>query len=113
MKYDLTIIGAGPAGLSFARSLANTGHTVAMVEKLSIAALSNPAFDGRDIALTHKSVKLLRELDVWSRIDVDAIHSISEARVLDGTSPYFLTLEIKNDSVEALGYIVTRITQNR
>jgi ubiquinone biosynthesis UbiH/UbiF/VisC/COQ6 family hydroxylase len=107
MKYDLTIIGAGPAGLSFARSLANTGHNVALVERLSNAALGNPAFDGRDIALTHKSVKLLRELDVWSRIDTDAIHPICEARVLDGASPYFLSFDSKNDSVEALGYIVS------
>jgi ubiquinone biosynthesis UbiH/UbiF/VisC/COQ6 family hydroxylase len=107
MKYDITIIGAGPAGLSFARSLASTDLRVVMVEKLPKAALSNPPFDGRDIALTHKSVKILRALGAWSRIRTDAIYPIREARVLDGTSPYFLSFDSKKDSVEALGYIVS------
>ncbi len=107
MKHDISIIGAGPAGLSFARSLASTDLNVVMIEKLPRAALSEPAFDGRDIALTHKSVKILRALGVWSRIHTDAIYPIREARVLDGTSPYFLSFDNKKDSVEALGYIVS------
>ncbi len=107
MKHDISIIGAGPAGLSFARSLASADLNVVMLEKLPRAALSRPAFDGRDIALTHKSVKILRALGVWSRIHTDAISPIREARVLDGTSPYFLSVDNKKDSVEALGYIVS------
>ncbi len=107
MKYDITIIGAGPAGLSFARSLANTSLNVVMIEKLPRAVLCDPAFDGRDIALTHKSVKILRELGVWPRIPADSIHPIKEARVLDGASPYFLNFDSENDCVEALGYIVS------
>lgn len=107
MKYDISIIGAGPAGLSFARSLASTDLKVALIEKLPKGALSDPAFDGRDIALTHKSVKILRALGVWPRIHTDAIYPIREARVLDGTSPYFLSFDSKKDSVEALGYIVS------
>lgn len=35
MKCDVIIIGAGPAGLSFACSLANTGLNVVIIEKLS------------------------------------------------------------------------------
>ena len=107
VKHDISIIGAGPAGLSFARSLANTDLKVVVLEKLPRAALSDPAFDGRDIALTHKSVKTLRELGVWSRIHTGAIYPIREARVLDGASPYFLSFGSKKDSVEALGYIVS------
>ena len=107
MKQDITVIGAGPAGLSFARSLANSGLKVKVIEKLPKATLRAPAFDGRDIALTHKSVRILRELGVWSRIPDDAIHPIKEARVLDGASPYFMHFDSTNDSVEALGYIVS------
>ncbi len=54
MTHDIIIIGAGPAGLSFARSLANTGLQVVMIEKLPRAELSAPAFDVRDIALNHQ-----------------------------------------------------------
>ncbi len=107
MKHDVTIVGAGPAGLSFARSLADTGLQVLMIEKRSSAELSAPAFDGRDIALTHKSVKILKELGIWSRIDADAIGPIRQARVLDGTSPYFLNFDRGNEFVEPLGYIIS------
>ena len=78
-----------------------------MIEKLPRTALSGPAFDGRDIALTHKSVKTLKALGVWSRIHTDTIYPIREARVLDGASPYFLSFDSKKDSVQALGYIVS------
>ena len=33
-RFDIIIAGAGPAGLSFARSLAGTGLKIALVEKL-------------------------------------------------------------------------------
>jgi len=93
MKQHVTIVGAGPAGLSFARSLANTGLQVVMIEKRPRIELSTPAFDGRDIALTHRSVKILKQLGVWSRIDANAIGPIRQARVLDGTSQYFLNFD--------------------
>ncbi len=62
MKYDIIIIGAGPAGLSFACSLANTNLKVLIIEKLSKDELRAPAVDGRDIALTHLSIKILKNL---------------------------------------------------
>ncbi len=86
MKYDIVIIGGGPAGLSFARSLANTDLNIVIIERSARKNLADPAFDGRDIALTHLSVKLLKELGAWSRIPSDCISPIKEARVLDGTS---------------------------
>ncbi|MEE8388904.1 MAG: FAD-dependent monooxygenase, partial [Acidiferrobacterales bacterium] len=107
MKHDVTIIGAGPAGLGFARSLANTGLHAVIVEKQSAAELSAPAFDGRDIALTHRSVRILKELGAWSRIDADEIGSIRQAKVFDGTSQYFLNFERGNESVEPLGFIIS------
>lgn len=107
MKNQVTIIGAGPAGLGFARSLANTGLQVVIIEKQSAAELSAPEFDGRDIALTHRSVKILKELGAWSRIDADAIGSIRQAKVFDGTSQYFLNFERRKETTEPLGYIIS------
>ena len=107
MKHHVTIIGAGPAGLGFARSLANTGLQVVIIEKQSAAELKAPAFDGRDIALTHRSVRIMKQLGVWSRIDADAIGSIRQAKVFDGTSQYFLNFERGQETTEPLGYIIS------
>ena len=107
MTYDIVIVGAGPAGLSFARSLANTGLRIALVEKQSSEQLAAPEFDGRDIALTHLSVHLLKELGIWARFEPDDRPPIKAARVLDGTSPYCLKFDSENYSVDALGFLVS------
>ena len=107
MTYDIVIVGAGPAGLSFARSLANTGLRIALVEKQSSEQLAAPEFDGRDIALTHLSVHLLKELGIWARFEATDRPPINKARVLNGTSPYCLTIDSEQNSVDALGFIVS------
>ena len=84
-SYDVTIVGAGPAGRCFARTLSKRGLSVALLEKQSRTVLENPAIDGRDIALTHFSRNMLEELGVWEHIHADAISTIREARVFDGT----------------------------
>lgn len=107
MKQDIIIIGAGPAGLAFARSLADTGLKVTMIERSPLEQLKAPVFDGRDIALTNLSVKLLQGLGIWSRIQESDISPIKQARVLDGASPYFLDFDSAEDDIEALGYLVS------
>ncbi len=106
MKYDILVIGAGPAGLSFVRSFKDSGLKILVIEKSSMNSLRNPAPDGREIALTHLSVKLMQDLGAWSRIPSKAISPIREARVLNGNSPYFLNFDSKNVAGDALGYLV-------
>jgi len=107
MTYDIIIVGAGPAGLSFAQSLANSGLTIALIEKQTREQLAAPEFDGRDIALTHLSVRILKDLGIWSRFEPEEKPPIIKAKVLDGTSPYCLDFDSDRDSIEALGYIVS------
>ena len=107
IKCDVAVIGAGPAGLSFARSLASTGLNIILADKLPERVLANPPMDGRDIALTHLSVEILKELDVWPLFPARSISAIKEARVLNGQSPYFLHLDHNDTDKSALGYIVS------
>jgi len=80
---DVIVIGAGPAGLCLARALDGTGLRVTVLEREDEASLRAPKFDGREIALTQRSVRLLRDLAIWQRLPPDECHPLCEARVFD------------------------------
>lgn len=106
MRNHVIIIGGGPAGLALAGRLANTAARVTIVERQSIDALADPAPDGRDIALTHRSVAILRALGAWRLIPRDEIHPLRAARVLNGRS--LLALSFTPDAADSdrLGHLV-------
>ena len=104
--FDVIIIGAGPAGLSLAGSLAAQGLSIALVERMPAAALQNPSFDGREIALTHFSVELLRGLGAWERIPLALIAPLCEAHVLNGSAAHALRLSPGRAQGERLGHLV-------
>lgn len=84
MQHDLLIIGAGPAGLSLARALRASGQRIGLIEQASREALENPAFDGREIALTQRSAQHLRQLGIWPLLGDENIAPLRDALVLDG-----------------------------
>ncbi|MDR1076409.1 MAG: 5-demethoxyubiquinol-8 5-hydroxylase UbiM [Xanthomonadaceae bacterium] len=88
MNYDITIIGAGPVGLSLAKAFADMQLRVALVERQPEANLSDPAFDGREIALTHASMRLMRELGLWRHIPESEISPLRSAKVMNGDSAH-------------------------
>ena len=106
-KRDIVIIGAGPAGLSLACSLADTNLKITVIEKQSVKHLSLQSYDGREIALTNFSKKMLQNIGVWKRISSDLISPIKEAKVLDGNSSYALHFDSHKVHKEALGYLVS------
>ena len=107
MKYDIIIIGAGPAGLSFARSLADTGLKIVLIEKNSKKVLANPPYDGREIALTHLSHKLMTDLGMWKLIPDGQHFKIRDAKVINGDSPYTLDFDHSEAGKENLGFMVS------
>ena len=104
LMFDVVVVGAGPAGLAFTRSLAGAGLSVALIEGQHEAALRDPAFDGREIALTHHSMRLLKSLGVWDRVPAAEISDLREARVLDGGSAFALTFGA--DGADRLGVLI-------
>lgn len=89
MNNNVLIVGAGPAGLCLSLALAARGLQVDIVERQPLEALAAPAFDGREIALTHGSVRQLRELGVWDHIPAEGRAPLRRARVMDGDDPGF------------------------
>ena len=107
MNNKVVIIGAGPAGLSLACSLVDTDLEIIVIEKQSTKYLSSPSYDGREIALTHFSKKVLEDLGVWKRLSSKTISLIKEAKVLDGNSSYALHFDRHKVRKNALGYLVS------
>lgn len=106
MSFDIVIIGAGPAGLCFARSLAGTGLRVALVERQEEAALITPPDDGREIAITHHSQRLMRELGLWGRLREDEIGNLRDAMVLDGDDRNGLMFRHDEAGKSQLGWLL-------
>ncbi|MBT3276661.1 5-demethoxyubiquinol-8 5-hydroxylase UbiM [Candidatus Thioglobus sp.] len=104
--YDIVIIGSGPAGLSFACSMLELGIKVLLIERSNFESISNPKEDGREIALTHLSLKILKKLGVWELIDQSQVAPLKEAKVFDGDSPSLLNFKPDQKNIDALGYLV-------
>jgi ubiquinone biosynthesis UbiH/UbiF/VisC/COQ6 family hydroxylase len=107
MDYDLIISGAGPAGLCLARALSGHGLRLAVVEQQPLAALEDPAFDGREIALTQHSAQLMRTLGLWERIEPHALSPLRDARVMNGPSPFAMVIDHALGKRSELGWLVS------
>ncbi|MDY0330624.1 MAG: 5-demethoxyubiquinol-8 5-hydroxylase UbiM [Thiomonas sp.] len=87
MTFDLAIIGAGPSGLSMARALADSGLRIALVEQQIAQALADPPFDGREIALSLRTLRALRESGVFDHIPPNQVFPLEQAVVFNGDDP--------------------------
>ncbi|MEO7066081.1 MAG: 5-demethoxyubiquinol-8 5-hydroxylase UbiM [Rhodanobacter sp.] len=107
MSFDIVIIGAGPVGLCFARSLTGSGLRVALIERQDEAALMEPADDGREIAITHHSQRLMRDLGLWGRLREDEIGTLRDAMVLDGNDRDGLLFRHDEAGKAQLGWLLS------
>ena len=96
MKHDtdIAIVGGGLNGPALAIALAKQGFRVTVIDSLSETVRKNAAFDGRAYALAMASVRLLRAIGVWERVED---HSqpmleikVSDGRAGEGPSPFFM-----------------------
>ncbi len=86
--FDIVVAGAGPVGLAFAGSLAGAGLRIALVDPQPAAALADPSDDGREIALTDRSVGMLQALGAWGRVPDAEVAPLRRMQVLNGPSDY-------------------------
>jgi len=106
IKYDVIIIGSGPVGLSLAKSLSNSSFSVCVIDRQTKEDLSEPTYDGREVAITHYSKRILKEIGSWDLIDDDCISYLKEAKVINGHSPYSLHFNFEETNQTTLGYLI-------
>ena len=111
LHSDILVVGAGPAGLSFAAELVRSGLKVTLIEKSPLEVLQNPPYDGREIALTHLSREIMQRLGMWDLIPKDEIYPLRDAKVLNGQSDYQLHFpqptQARGEPADCLGYLVS------
>ncbi|WP_010546317.1 5-demethoxyubiquinol-8 5-hydroxylase UbiM [Sphingomonas elodea] len=106
MDCDVVIVGGGPAGLAFARSLEDCGLSIVLLERAPLEALATPRFDGREIALTHGSRRILEQLGAWMRLPAGEIAPLHAAKVVNGDSPFALNFTAGGGADDQLGWLV-------
>ncbi len=107
MNVDIVIVGAGPSGLCLARSLSGQGLTIVVIEQQSLDAISNPAFDGREIALTQRSASTMKDIGLWQLIEPQAISQLRDAKILDGRSQFEMLIPHQLSKYQELGWLIS------
>ena len=107
---DILIVGGGLNGPALALALAQTGHSVTVIDTLAEPIRKNAAFDGRAYALALASQRLLEVIGVWSRVE-DHAQPMLEIKVTDGhagagPSPFFMHFDHAEIEEGPMGYMV-------
>ncbi len=99
--YDVAVIGGGPAGLTAAIAVAETGARTALIARQA------PYADNRTTALLGGSVAFLDSLGVWQRC-ADKSAALKTMRLVDDTNRLIRAPEVKfvSDEIglESFGY---------
>ncbi len=107
---DVIIVGAGPIGLSMAKALSGAGLSISLVERQPQDKIANPAPDGREIAVTHRTKALLQDLHIWQRFN-EEVYFLRRAEVYNGDSSFALGFNkpdtVHGKHIETLGYLVS------
>ncbi|WP_298853652.1 FAD-dependent monooxygenase [uncultured Ruegeria sp.] len=107
---DILIVGGGLNGPALALALAQTGHSVTVIDALAEKVRKNAAFDGRAYALALASQRLLDAIGVWDRVAEHA-QPMLEIKVTDGhagagPSPFFMHFDHAEIEEGPMGYMV-------
>ncbi|MGR3315176.1 MAG: FAD-dependent monooxygenase [Roseovarius indicus] len=107
---DILIVGGGLNGPALALALAQTGRSVTVIDALPEKVRKDAAFDGRAYALALASVRLLRRIGVWERVEDHAQPmleiKVSDGRAGEGPSSFFLHFDHAEIEEGPMGHMI-------
>ena len=107
---DVLIVGGGLSGLPLALACAQGGLSVTVVDALDPATATDAKFDGRVSAIALASCRMLERLGVTQHLQgqMQPINDImvSDGRVREGASPFFLHFDHREIGNEPLGNLI-------
>ncbi|MEP2717724.1 FAD-dependent monooxygenase [Pseudophaeobacter sp.] len=107
---DILIVGGGLNGPALALALAQTGHSVTVVDALPRGEFEDEEFDGRGYALALASQRLLGQIGVWSQVAEQAQPMLeikaSDGHAGTGAAPFFLHFDHREIEEGPMGYML-------
>lgn len=107
---DILIIGGGLNGPALALALAQTGHSVTLVDALPRGGFEEEDFDGRGYALALASQRLLDQIGIWTRVADQAQPMLeikaSDGHVGEGAAPFFVHFDHREIEDGPMGYML-------
>lgn len=113
--FDLAVVGAGLNGSLLALAAGESGLSTSLIDRVPLASLSEPGFDGRTTAIAFTSQRLFAALGVWEEIAPNT-EPIRDIRISDAghdgrASPLFLHFDHREaaeapETAAPMGWIV-------
>ena len=100
--FDIVVIGAGINGQVMSLAAAHAGFSVALIDQNSFIENALREFDGRAYAIAFSSVQMMKNLNLWKKIENTAL-PISNIKVSHGTierGPASAILQFNNADIE-------------
>jgi 2-octaprenyl-6-methoxyphenol hydroxylase len=114
-RFDLAVVGAGLNGSLLALAAGEAGLDTALIDRMPLASLTEPGFDGRTTAIAYTSQRLFQAVGVWDELASRA-EPILDIRISDAghdgrASPLFLHFDHREASEDEsdsapMGWIV-------
>lgn len=104
-KFDILICGAGLVGSSLAIALSALPLQIGVIEAFPLKTVIDPQYDGRTLALTYGSSRILQAIGAWDEL-MPSTSAINTVHISHRGHFGKARINAKDENVPALGYAI-------